>query len=88
MRPDLDIPEDVHWSLAQAQPAGKGGLRQLFAPELSTVTLLIWICFSTALMSNYFLNSWLPLLGAAGGLSRAETSGRSFTTWAAWSAES
>jgi AAHS family 4-hydroxybenzoate transporter-like MFS transporter len=74
MRPDLDIPEDVQWSLPQAQGSGTSGLRQLFAPGVRTITPLIWVCFATALMTNYFLNSWLPLLGAASGLSRDQTS--------------
>jgi MFS transporter, AAHS family, 4-hydroxybenzoate transporter len=72
MRPDLDIPPDVRWSMPPGEPAGEGGLRQL--PGLRVITPLIWICFATALMANYFLNSWLPLLGAASGLSREQTS--------------
>jgi MFS transporter, AAHS family, 4-hydroxybenzoate transporter len=30
----------------------------------------VWVCFATALMTHYFLSSWLPLLGAASGLPR------------------
>lgn len=74
MRPDLDIPEEVQWSLPQAPDSAVAGIRQLFAPGLRAITPLIWVCFATALMTNYFLNSWLPLLGAASGLSRDETS--------------
>ena len=74
MRPDLDIPEGVQWSLPRASGSGETGVRQLFAPGLRALTPLIWVCFATALMTNYFLNSWLPLLGVASGLSRNETS--------------
>jgi MFS transporter, AAHS family, 4-hydroxybenzoate transporter len=74
MRPDLDIPPDVRWSIPQGPSTGEGGLRQLFSPQLRRITPLIWMCFATALMTNYFLNSWLPLLGAASGLSRERIS--------------
>jgi AAHS family 4-hydroxybenzoate transporter-like MFS transporter len=74
MRPDLDIPEEVQWSLPEAPGSAAAGIRQLFAPGLRAITPLIWVCFATALMTNYFLNSWLPLLGAASGLSRDATS--------------
>lgn len=69
MRPEIEIPSEVIWSVA-APPAGGRGLAQLFAPGLRRITPLLWVCFATALMTNYFLNSWLPLLGAAAGLSR------------------
>ena len=74
MRPDLEIPADVTWSLPAAPAASQHGLAQLFAPGLRLLTPLLWICFATALMTNYFLNSWLPLLGAASGLSRERIS--------------
>jgi MFS transporter, AAHS family, 4-hydroxybenzoate transporter len=70
MRPDLEIPPGVSWSLARAPESGQQTLAQLFAPGLRRVTPLLWVCFATALMTNYFLNSWLPLLGAASGLTR------------------
>lgn len=74
MRPDLDIPPDVDWSVVRAPDSGRQGVRQLFAPGLRLLTPLLWICFATALMSNYFLNSWLPLLGVASGLTRERIS--------------
>jgi MFS transporter, AAHS family, 4-hydroxybenzoate transporter len=46
----------------------------LFAPGLRLLTPLLWVCFATALMTNYFLNSWLPLLGSASGLTRERIS--------------
>jgi len=70
MRPDLEIPADTEWSMTQEPGSDQPGLAQLFAPGLRVVTALIWICFATALMTHYFVSSWLPLLGAAGGLSR------------------
>jgi len=74
MRPDLDIPAEVTWSMPPALGAGQRGLAQLFTPGLRLVTVLLWVCFASALMTNYFLASWLPLLGAAAGLSRERIS--------------
>jgi len=70
MRPDLGIPQEIEWSVPQGPGGDQQGLAQLFSPELRRVTPLIWMCFAAALMTHYFLSSWLPLLGAAGGLSR------------------
>jgi AAHS family 4-hydroxybenzoate transporter-like MFS transporter len=38
------------------------GLAQLFSGRLAFITPILWLCFITALMANYFLNSWLPLI--------------------------
>ena len=46
----------------------------MFAPGLRQITPLLWVCFAATLMTHYFLNSWLPLLGAASGLSREQIS--------------
>lgn len=74
MRPDLGIPAEVTWSMPLAPGTGQHGLAQLFAPGLRLLTPLLWVCFATALMTNYFLNSWLPLLGVESGLSRERIS--------------
>ena len=34
----------------------------LFAGGLAPVTLLLWLCFATTLMANFFLANWLPTL--------------------------
>ncbi len=74
MRPDLELADDVMWSVARAPGSSQHGLAPLFAPGLRLLTPLLWVCFATALMTNYFLNSWLPLLGAASGLTRERIS--------------
>ncbi len=74
MRPDLNITGEVEWSVAPAQSSQGSGWRQLFGPGLRQVTPLLWVCFAATLMTHYFLNSWLPLLGAASGLSREQIS--------------
>jgi AAHS family 4-hydroxybenzoate transporter-like MFS transporter len=74
MRPDLQIGPTDTGSITRTPASNQPVLRQLFASGLRLVTPLLWICFAAALMSNYFLNSWLPLLGSASGLSRERVS--------------
>jgi MFS transporter, AAHS family, 4-hydroxybenzoate transporter len=70
MRPDLALADDVHFALP-AETAAEvqvGALRKLFAGGLAWITPLLWLCFGTALMSNYFLNSFLPLIFRDSGM--------------------
>ncbi len=68
IRPDLTIADDDRFEIAvvtrtQADPT------EIFRGSLAAITPLLWLCFSMVLMSNYFLNSWMPLLFEATGLS-------------------
>ncbi|SOB87315.1 MFS transporter, AAHS family, 4-hydroxybenzoate transporter [Sphingomonas guangdongensis] len=62
MRPDLDLADGTRFAPPPAQQAGDTSVVALFRGGLAPVTLLLWVCFATALMANYFLNSWLPLM--------------------------
>jgi len=63
LRKDLTIEDDAEFVITHPGDEGRGsGLRQIFSNGMAWITPLLWICFCTALMSNYFLNSWLPLL--------------------------
>jgi MFS transporter, AAHS family, 4-hydroxybenzoate transporter len=70
MRRDLVLADDAQFVMAPAADAGADvvGIRQLFAGGLAWITPLLWLCFCTALMSNYFLNSFLPLIFRDSGL--------------------
>lgn len=68
MRPDLDIGDAAEFRLVRAAPATSLGLREIFSDGLGGITTLLWLCFSTALMTNYFLNSWMPLIFEQNGL--------------------
>ncbi len=69
MRPDLQIAEDAQLvSLAAPTAIGAPSANQIFSGDLAIITPLLWVCFASALMANYFLNSWLPLLFRSGGL--------------------
>lgn len=69
MRPELHIREDAQFTIAAPpREEAEGGLRPIFGGGLAAITPLLWICFCTALMANYFLSSWMPLLFEANGV--------------------
>jgi AAHS family 4-hydroxybenzoate transporter-like MFS transporter len=73
MRPDLNIADDARIESAAALPAGGTGLAQLYRGSLAFITPLLWICFGAALMANFFLVSWLPLVLMGSGLSAQQS---------------
>jgi len=70
MRPDLTIAADARFLYSQDVPSSGDatGLSRLFAGGLAWITPLLWACFGTALMSNFFLNSFLPLIFRDSGM--------------------
>ena len=70
MRPDLTIADDARFVYTPVGAASTDatGLRPLLAGGLAWITPLLWVCFGTALMSNYFLNSFLPLIFRDSGM--------------------
>ncbi|MEJ0034597.1 MAG: MFS transporter [Gammaproteobacteria bacterium] len=86
MRPDLRIAADalfiapppagtpVHGAMAHAPARGIGilGLGEILRGSLRFITPLLWVCFATTLMANFFLNSWIPLILEGNGLSPKE----------------
>ena len=81
MRPDLNIATDAQFvaapsaeKLAGIPEARSGflGLAQIFRGSLRYITPLLWICFATTLMANFFLNNWIPIILESNGLSPKE----------------
>ena len=68
LRKDLTLPDDARFELPPATHYGGVGLRDIFSGGLAVITPLLWLCFGTALMVNYFLGSWMPLLFEQSGL--------------------
>jgi AAHS family 4-hydroxybenzoate transporter-like MFS transporter len=70
MRPDLALADDTHFvaSAAPQSPTATSRASGIFGPGLRLITPLLWVCFVTTLMANYFLNSWMPLLFNTAGL--------------------
>jgi AAHS family 4-hydroxybenzoate transporter-like MFS transporter len=59
--------------VASSLRASGSGLRQIFSRGLAWVTPILWLCFASALMANYFLNSWLPLIFENSGLTARQS---------------
>ena len=78
MRPDLRIADDAAFvtapdvHVATEKEQGFLGLRLLFRGSLRFITPLLWICFATTLMANFFLNNWMPIIFEGNGLSPKE----------------
>jgi AAHS family 4-hydroxybenzoate transporter-like MFS transporter len=76
MRPDLTLPDDTQFVTDAARPAaaasssGGGflGFGHIFRGGLAFITPLLWVCFATTLMANYFLNNWMPLIFESNGV--------------------
>jgi MFS transporter, AAHS family, 4-hydroxybenzoate transporter len=73
LRRDMVIGEDAQFIVAPAPPVAGSGLTELFSARLAVVTPILWLCFASALMANYFLNSWLPLIMENSGLTAQQS---------------
>ena len=67
MRPDVRLDEDCRYTLAGPGGAADGGVAGggaalLLHGVFARITPLLWLCFAMALMTNFFLNGWLPLI--------------------------
>jgi AAHS family 4-hydroxybenzoate transporter-like MFS transporter len=60
MAPDAVLP--ASFARPGSAPAASVPVSALFANGLAPVTLLLWLCFATTLMANFFLANWLPTL--------------------------
>jgi MFS transporter, AAHS family, 4-hydroxybenzoate transporter len=70
LRPDLTIADDARFETAAALHTNSNtSPLEIFRGSLAAITPLLWLCFIMVLMSNYFLNSWMPLLFQISGLS-------------------
>jgi MFS transporter, AAHS family, 4-hydroxybenzoate transporter len=74
MRPDLLFEDDARFTAEGPEPRDGQLIErplatgQLFSGGLAWITPLLWACFATALMANYFLNSFLPLIFRDSGM--------------------
>ena len=69
LRKDMTIANDAEFVLMQTARQDHGtGLKQIHGNGLAVITPLLWVCFGTALMANYFLNSWMPILFESNGV--------------------
>ena len=68
LRSQLHVPDDADFHIVRTAAAAGTGLRQIYAPGLAPISALLWALFATALLTNFFLNSWLPLIFTQSGL--------------------
>jgi MFS transporter, AAHS family, 4-hydroxybenzoate transporter len=73
LRSDLSIADDAQFVSKQGPQATGSGITQIFSGPLAWITPLLWICFTTALMANFFISSWLPLILDGTGLTAKQS---------------
>jgi AAHS family 4-hydroxybenzoate transporter-like MFS transporter len=73
LRRDLAIADDAKFAAAPAAEGNGFGVKPIFRGAFAWITPLLWVCFATALMANFFLNSWLPLIFEGSGLTAKQS---------------
>ena len=68
LRRDLSISQTAQFVDSVTPQVMSFAPGQLFRGGLAWITPLLWVCFASALINNFFLNSWLPLIFVDGGL--------------------
>jgi AAHS family 4-hydroxybenzoate transporter-like MFS transporter len=69
----LQDPDNTRFTLEEV-PSSGSPVKQLFAPEFRTGTLLLWTVFFMSLLIVYLMTNWLPTLIQRSGLSLAAAS--------------
>jgi MFS transporter, AAHS family, 4-hydroxybenzoate transporter len=73
MRPDIAIADDAQLVTAAPPQASGPTMTLIFRGGFAWITPILWVCFASALMANFFLNSWLPLIFEGSGLSAQQS---------------
>jgi AAHS family 4-hydroxybenzoate transporter-like MFS transporter len=73
LRRDLAIADNAEFVVAPAAQGNGLGVKPIFRGGLAWITPLLWVCFASALMANFFLNSWLPLIFEGSGLTAKQS---------------
>ena len=68
LRRDLTFADGGGFVVAPAPKVSGSGFTQILGGGLAWITPILWVCFASALMANFFLNSWLPLIFENSGL--------------------
>lgn len=72
LRPDLVIADQTQFVAAPTRQMTGSTIRQLLSGPFAWLTPLLWACFAAALMANFFINSWLPLILHGNGMTARE----------------
>jgi AAHS family 4-hydroxybenzoate transporter-like MFS transporter len=73
LRRDLDIPDNAQFVGTPVAQGDGLGMEAIFRGSFAWITPLLWVCFASALMANFFLNSWLPLIFEGSGLTAKQS---------------
>jgi MFS transporter, AAHS family, 4-hydroxybenzoate transporter len=73
LRRDLAITDNAQFVGAPAAQRNGLGMDAIFRGSFAWITPLLWVCFASALMANFFLNSWLPLIFEGSGLTAKQS---------------
>ena len=68
IRKDITINDNTEFMITPIPRDTGIGIKAIFSGGLAFITPLLWLCFGTALMANFFLNSWMPLLFESNGV--------------------
>ena len=68
VRPDLRLPQDAIFVVADEQKFSRFSPRLLFAGRLRYVTPVLWLAYIANSMALFFLQNWLPVLIEAVGV--------------------
>jgi MFS transporter, AAHS family, 4-hydroxybenzoate transporter len=70
---NLAIADDARFVFAPGPQANGLGIKPIFSGRFAWITPLLWVCFASALMTNFFLNSWLPLIFETSGMTARQS---------------
>jgi AAHS family 4-hydroxybenzoate transporter-like MFS transporter len=73
LRRNLYIPDNAQFVGAAAAQGNGSRIEAVFRGSFAWITPLLWVCFASALMANFFLNSWLPLIFEGSGLTAKQS---------------
>ena len=69
--PGLAIPPDARFVINE--PPAAGGIAPMFRGGLRLITPLLWICFITIMLVNFFVNSWMNVVLSDIGFTHAQS---------------
>jgi AAHS family 4-hydroxybenzoate transporter-like MFS transporter len=72
MRPDLPIDDAAVFVNPPSVTGSEGKVKELLKGGLARITPLLWVCYTIALMANFFLNNTIPLIFDKYGLDPQE----------------
>ncbi len=73
LRRDLAIPDNAQFVGTPAAQENGLSMEAIFSGSFAWITPLLWVCFASALMANFFVNSWLPLIFEGSGLTAKQS---------------